>query len=162
MLHGQRPRKLVAVSPLVAETIILAVAVALAVAVIAYITGFLGSASQVEIYQPYILTLGGPGDTAWLPIPGYALVEAWSNATSGGYRVYLRVTAVKHLDYIHVKAEVRVAGGGLPSHASGAAVEWEDTNVPPGWYSERYWEPILPEEYPVTIRVHVWIRVRSG
>ncbi len=154
------PTRLRGISTILAEAILLAATIAIVAATVSWIMGLFGNAAQPEIYQHYIIVLNGPDDTAHIGLPGLALIDAWSryNTTIGAYRVYLRVTAVKKLSYIKVEARIRCCGGQAPPGVLNPYVVWEDYSVPPGWYSEQYWTPITPDEYPIYIYLHIWIR----
>lgn len=155
-MHGEGlrgPRR--GVDPVIAVVVIVAVALALAIAVAAWVTGLYKGLGRPEIYYSGHVTVG-PNDYVLVPLRGYARIEAWTAEEGGLYTLYLRVTAVKNLDYLKVKVEVRTPYG-YPRLAASPIAEWEETDVPAGWYSERYWKPLEPDELPVTIIVQAWL-----
>ena len=145
------------IAPTLAEVILVAVALALAVAVAAYMLGvFSSSQNQPLQFQP-TLELDNPGSTGYSPLPGYAVLEAWSEVTAPGeYTVYVRFTATRDLGSVWIHAELYTNGGnGRPLYAGSPGITWEVDQVPSGWYTQQYWTPILEEEYPLEIRVTV-------
>jgi len=148
------------ISAVIAEVIIVAVAIAISVAVAGWLMGLWGGVTSQEVYYHYFLIINTPSDKAYQPIPGVATIEVWSEPSGGDYKVYIRVTALKNLAYIHVKATITNRTGGPPTYvgAQYSSVEWEDDNIPAGWYSERYWTPITSGDYPIKIDIHLFVR----
>ncbi len=153
VLRGPRARR--GVDPVIAVIVIVALALALAIAVAAWLTGLSTGLGRVEVYYSGTMTVG-PRDYAMIPLRDYARIEAWTVDEGGYYTLYVRVAAVKNLDYLKVEVEVRTPQG-YPRLAAYPVAYWEENDVPAGWYSERYWTPLEPDELPVTIIVEAWL-----
>ena len=145
------------IAPTLAEVILVALAIIVAAAVAAYLLGVFGSSQRQPLQFQAILELDNPGSRAFYPLPGYAVLEAWSEeVATGEYTVYIRLTATRDLGNVWVYAELYTRGGNdRPIYAGTPSISWEVDEVPSGWYTQQYWTPILEEEYPLVIRVTV-------
>jgi len=149
------------ISPVLATIIIVAVTVAIAIAVAGWLIGLWNTETSQEVYFNYHIVLETPNDTATVPIPGYAKIEAWSEpAGNNQYVVHLRITALKKLAYIQAEAIIKNQTGEPPIFVGEqySHIEWEDTNIPAGYYSERDWQPIVDQDYPLQIEVKLFLK----
>jgi len=143
------------VDPVIAVVVLIAVAIAIAVAVAAWLVGLYTVLGRPEIYYSGTITVGA-GDYVLIPIGDYVRVEAWTVDEGGYYTLHLRLTAVKNLDYLKVKVEVRTPQG-YPASVASPVAYWEEDDLPAGWYSERLWTPLDPGELPATVLIDVWL-----
>ena len=135
-----------------------AAAVAIAVAVAGWLMGIWGGAGRQEAYYSYTLILEGPTDRKYQPIPGLARIELWSEPDGGGgYRVYYRVTAVKPLARVEAYVSIRTSLGTPPRDAANPDASWTVEHIPAGWYTEQYWAPIHPDEYPLVVSFRLYV-----
>ena len=153
-MRGRR----IGISDVIAEVILVAVAVAIAIAVAGWLIAHYQGSTKQELYFPHTVTLNSPLDRAYYPMPGIATIEVWSEEVSSGqYRVYYRVTALRELSYIEVHAHLRTSQG-LPRYAGNPDTVWRVENVRAGWYSEQFWQPLLGSEYPVRVSFEVYLK----
>ncbi len=158
VLASPRPRHK-GISAVVAEIIIVAVTITIAIAVAGWLLGVWNAESTQSIYFPVTVTENTPNDNAYYPVPGYFRIEVYSTQTSQDlYQVCVKITAVKTLSRVEVTASITANDGDPPDYVGEqyATVTWSDNNIYPEWYSMRCWMPIRQDEYPVTIRLHIY------
>ncbi len=71
-----------AISPVIAEVIILAAAIAISIAVAGWLMGIWNTSTSHELYFSAHLMLNSPSDKPYYPVPGYFKVEAYSSQTT--------------------------------------------------------------------------------
>ncbi len=148
-----------AISPIVAEVIIVAVAIAISIAVAGWLMGVWSTSTSRELYFPAHLMLNYPSDEPYYPVPGYFKLEAYSTSTTGNqYQVCVKVTALKPLERVDITATIKANDGQPPDYvgAQYAEITWTDTNLDTGWYTMRCWSPVQQDEYPITIQLHIY------
>ncbi len=154
-LHNARK----AISPIVAEVIIVAVAIAISIAVAGWLMGIWNTSTSQELYFPAHLMLISPSDKPYFPVPGYFKLEAYSTSTTDNlYQICIKITALKPLERVEITATIKAKDGQPPDYvgAQYSEISWSDTSLDTGWYTMRCWTPIRQDEYPITIQLHIY------